>query len=547
MITDTETIGQGMQGCLAAIPTERIHSILRRMPEEEWNQLKARMRQCLDHPTLDGDIDVLERLFRKGEAIGRYAGGTVWHMIQAITSTPSLIDEVKQANERMRQRIRYLLKEMSGEDWEPFKTSLDRHLTHPTKTNDLGVLELVFRVGESVSNVEIAALAMAGKMSGRKLIAPDVARKNAKIKAVLPGTARMDPEAAYITAKKAIEEAEEIAKRAESTLAYRYVEPAASYRHARNTIFKMVDSILENPALMAEAERIEKELAAVKSVSREKMRWALHRMPTRDRLSVIKLIPLNTILMFHGEEDQAKAQDLTFKAARDRRLAYDLFVKGQSDAELMATYGLSFNAVKNAVGGILQTLMDRPLARKPVNEYLARMEKIAPMGMDEIRRRMKQLSSNRRAEILHGIPNCAWKVREIIPVHKNLFLDYLSGEWVLSALVRYYNLEKGKRLTGTFQFMGNLTVRGANSAMEGILHKIADEPALRQQLRQWTTAASLDELAATEDVVEPKEPEVDEVMPPAPTPRTPSVLPASIQSPWRRVFPPRSPMTAGRV
>jgi hypothetical protein len=110
------------------------------------------------------------------------------------------------------------------------------------------------------------------------------------------------------------------------------------------------------------------------------------------------------------------------------------------------------------------------------------------MTLDEVRRAMKRATTSQRAEILEGIPNCVWKARHAISLHKHLFLDYLSGEWVLSSLVAYYNLQKDKRLTGLFKINGTLTVRGATSALEGILRKIADEPDLRQQLRDWSAA-----------------------------------------------------------
>ena len=55
------------------------------------------------------------------------------------------------------------------------------------------------------------------------------------------------------------------------------------------------------------------------------------------------------------------------------------------------------------------------------------------MAFGEIRRRLKRLTPGQRAEIINAIPPCAWKVREIIHLHKHLFLDYLSGEWVLGA------------------------------------------------------------------------------------------------------------------
>ena len=119
---------------------------------------------------------------------------------------------------------------------------------------------------------------------------------------------------------------------------------------------------------------------------------------------------------------------------------------------------------------------------------------------------------------MNGIPNCAWKAKDVIPMHKHLFLDYLSGEWVLGALVEYYNLEKVKRATGTFKLEGTLTVRGAHSAIDGMLQKIAAEPALRQQLRQWTSAQPASD-RATAEVAELHEAKWDEIMPAVPKPR----------------------------
>ncbi|MGA2864506.1 MAG: hypothetical protein ABSF95_08450 [Verrucomicrobiota bacterium] len=528
--SSAEAAGPDANGNLAAMSAERIHGVLRRMSGEDWTQLKRLMDESLTHATKNGDIELLERLFRKGEALGGQAGGTVWQMVQAITGHPPLLEQVRKARERLRERVRFILREMSDEHWEAFKASLHQGLGQPSKGDDIGVVELVLRIGESVSNVETAALALADKLSGRKLLQPEVARKNALVKVMVLGAVKMDPEAAYLAAKQAVEQAEETANRAENTLAYGYVEPTTPYKHARNTVFRVVDSILESQELMAEAARIEEELLAVKPVSRGKMRWALHRMPVGDRMKVIKLIPLNTILMFHEGVGKAQRRDLSFRATRDRRLAYDCFVQGCNDQELMATYGLSANAVKNEFGVILQTLRAKPLARKIVHEYLARVEKVEAMGVDEVRRRMKQLPSERRAEILNGIPNCAWKAREAIYLHKHLFLDYLSGEWVLGALVDYYNLEKAERIAGRFKFEGTLTVRGATAAIAGILHKMAEEPEVRQQLRQWTSAESKAERTTAAAVMEAEEPQVDELMPPEPKP---GPRPAPMEAPAR--------------
>jgi hypothetical protein len=179
------------------------------------------------------------------------------------------------------------------------------------------------------------------------------------------------------------------------------------------------------------------------------------------------------------------------KATRDRRLAHDLFVNSQGDEELAEAYGFSVNAVKNAVGTILHALMERPMARKLALEYLQRSAQSEPMAPGEVRRRMKLLGSDQRGEIVHGIPNCAWKVRAASHLHKHLFLDYYSGEWVMATLVQYYNQHKAGTFARKGQLGGMLTLRGATAALEGIIHKISEEPELREKLRGWTSVSSL--------------------------------------------------------
>ncbi|MGA2656267.1 MAG: hypothetical protein ABSH34_01995 [Verrucomicrobiota bacterium] len=508
--------GQGAACNRGAVSAERIHGVLRGMSGEDWTRLKALMGENLTNAATADDIDVLERIFRKGEPLGGLAGGRVWRMVQAIMGSPPVIEQVRRANEQMRERVRFVLREMSNPQWDEFKAALLRHLVEPAKAQEAGVLEMVFRIGESVSNIETASLALADKMSGRKLIQPDVARRNALVKGKALGAFRLDPEAAYQAAKKAVEQATGTANRAENTLAYGYVEPSAPYRHARNTVFRMVDFILEDQELMAAVVRLERDLLGVRPVSQGQMRWALHRMPMADRMQVIKSIPLNIILMFCKQQGGAQRQDLSFRATRDRRLAYDCFVKGRTDQELVAAYGLSANAVKNGLGVILRTLCDKPRACKFAGQYLERMAQIELMKVAEVRRRLKQLNPERRAKILNGIPNCAWKARDACHLHKHLFLDYLSGEWVLGALVDYYNLEKGNRIAGRFRFEGNLTARGANAAMAGILRKISEEPELRHQLRLWTSGQALAQEPAAEPAPEAEETEVAALMPPEP-------------------------------
>jgi hypothetical protein len=484
------------------------------MSGEDWTRLKALMRENLGTAATADDIDVLERVFRNGERLGGFAGGTVWRMVEALMGNPQIMEHVRGAKERMRERVRFVLREMSDSQWNEFKASLLQHLAQGSKVEDVGVLELIFRIGESVTNIETAALALADKVSGRRLVQPEVARRNALVRGSVLGVLRTDPEAAYQAAKRAVEQATDAANRAENTLACRYVEPSAPYRHARNTVYRAVDLILEDRELMAEVARVERDLLGVKPVSQGQMRWALRRMPVADRIKVIKLIPLNVILMSCREQGGANGRALSLRATRDRRLAYDCFLKGRTDEELVAAYGLSPNAVKNEMGVILRALCNRPLACKLAGQYLEQMAKVEPMTVAEARRRLKQLSPEYRARILNGIPNCAWRTGDACHLHRHLFLDYLSGEWVLDALVDYYNLEKGNRIAGRFRFQGTLTTRGAIAAMAAILRKTCEEPGLRHQLRLWTSGQSVVQEPAAEAAAEAEEPNVDELMPP---------------------------------
>jgi hypothetical protein len=515
MPTATESGASESNWHMAAIATEHLHFVLRRMSDDDWTRLKALMLERLTNSDRRAEVDVLERVFRKDEAVAAQAGGIVFRMIQAMTSDPLLRNEVRKAHEHLRSRVRMVLREMSDRDWSWFKDLMGRTLSQPARAEDLRVLELVFRIGESISNVEIAALAKADQVSGRRLIDPEVARRNALATVRLPGAAQIDPEAAFTAAKTAMESVKVTAERARHTLAYSFVEPTAPYKHARNTVFKLVDAIIEKQELMGVVTNLETDLAAMRPVSREKVRWSLHRMPLSDRMSLIRLIPLNTVLMFQEAQGDSNEQNPSLRAARDRRLAHDLFIQGQSDEELMAKFRCSLHALKSAVGAILDTLAGRPLARKLVNAYLARVEAIEPMRPDEVRRLMKRLTAEQRAEILNRIPPCAWKVRDVMPVHKRLFLDYLSGEWVLGPLVSHHNLQADERLSGTFKRAGTLTVRGAQAAIVGLLSKIADEPDLRQQLRHWVSVEFGCELPSAGAVAETEEAQLGDLMPTA--------------------------------
>ena len=76
---------------VAAMGAERLHSMLRAMADEDWSRVKSLMAASFSHAEKETDIDLLERLFRKGEAIARQAGGTVLRLIQAIIGDPLLL------------------------------------------------------------------------------------------------------------------------------------------------------------------------------------------------------------------------------------------------------------------------------------------------------------------------------------------------------------------------------------------------------------------------------------------------------------------------
>ncbi len=498
--------------CCGAMTAERVHGVLRRMSDADWAGFKAFLLGNLTEAAASGDLDLLERILRKDERPAGPSGGAVCRLVQAITASPPAMDQVRRANERMRERVRFVLREMSDDQWTQFKAALLRRILPPGRAGEVRVLELALRIGESVSNIETAASALAERLSGRRLIEPEIARRNALARSQARGAARLDPEAAYADAMKAVIHAADMANRAENTLACRYVEASAPFKHARNTLFRMVDFILEDPGLMQEVLRLEAWLRGIEPVSQAQMRWALHRMPIEDRTKAIKLIPLNVILMFSRQTASAGHPDLNLRATRDRRLAYECFVRGRNDHELAADYGLSVSAVKTVLGVLLRALCEKPVACRLAGHYLQRMAALPPMDPVEARRRLKLLSPERRASLLNAIPGSAWRARAVCHLHRHFFLDYLSGEWVLGALVDYYNLEKGARLAGKFRFEGNLTARGANAAMSGMLRKITQEPELRDRLRAWTSgqpASPAPETAA-------EEPSLEALMPPEP-------------------------------
>jgi hypothetical protein len=500
----------------AATPIERVHLILRTMADADWSALRARLAEA---PTLTGDrcdtdLDLVERLFRRGDASAGEAGGAVLRVVRAILDDAVALRGLQEAQEKLRTRIRFVLREMSGAQWEALKAALEQDLPSVPPREDIAVLELVFRIGESVSNVETAACAKSDRAAGRVALHPDVARRNAIARAAVPGAAAVDVEAVYRAAKREHEKAEATARRAASTLASLYVETSSPYRHARNTVFRLVDAIVEAPALLARVAAIEAELRAVPALSREELRWALHRMPPSDRVALLRFIPLNTILMFLPGEPAGKPEAIAERATRDRRLAYGHFVEGRSEGELAAIHRLTVNGVKNALGALLEGLLERPLARRAAQEYLARTKVVEGMGLDEARRRLKQLTPEQRAELLSRIPSCAWRAPDrVVHLHKQLVLDYLSGEWVLGRLVHHYNLDPNKRVAGTFRVDGSLTIRGANAAITGVLQKITEEPDVRACLRQWTGTPGQSGQEARPERADPDDAALDGLLP----------------------------------
>jgi hypothetical protein len=478
---------------------ERVHRLLQTMPAPDWLALRTRLAVTLPDGSRDRDLELADRLFRVHEPCAGAAGGAALRVVQTIVNDPVATSQLNGAQEQMRARVRFVLREMSDSNWAAFKPALEQAWADPDARDATGVLELAFRLGESVSNIEMAACALAERNSGHAPILPEVARKNALARASVRGASGIDVEAIYQAAREQYEKVEATAQRAAHTLASRYVAATSPYRHARNTVFRLVDTVIESPSLMAGVAELERELLAVPALSREELRWALHRMPVADRVAVLRLIPLNTILMFQPDEAQTKPEPIEFRAARDRRLAYEYFVQDRSERDLAVAYGLTLHGVKSTLGGLLHELLERPLARLRAHAYLERTKPIAGMTIDEARRRMKQLDPGRRSEILALIPACAWRAPEgVIHLHRQLFLDYISGDWVLAALVHHYNLDPGKRLGGTFQRNDDLTLRGANAAIAGVLTKIAEEPAARQRLRDWTAPSQTADTRTTE-------------------------------------------------
>jgi len=79
--------------------------------------------------------------------------------------------------------------------WDSFRPQLQAQLGLEADSDEIVLLQLIFRTGESVSNVEVAAQARADQTSGKKLLAPEVARKNALMRAAVSKHSDVDPEA----------------------------------------------------------------------------------------------------------------------------------------------------------------------------------------------------------------------------------------------------------------------------------------------------------------------------------------------------------------
>jgi hypothetical protein len=284
--------------------------------------------------------------------------------------------------------VRYALREMSDDEWARFRARLTGLFTNPRKAQDLEVLELFFRKGET--------------------------------------QARM----------------------------------LSSHRHASVMVYDTVARIARNPELMMDVSRMHDELKSVPTVTREEMGWALQRMPAELAEGVIRLIQMNTLL----ESDRE----------RDRNLARDLYIEEASDEELMERYGLTKNGLKATVGSILTGLTQRPLARMPVREYVDRASAIPGMTLEEAKDWMPLLGDESVEHVVSSIPKRAWRRRDLIERHSDIFTEYIRRKWTFREFAGHYvDTHPG----------AELTIRGAEQTVNSMLRKIVSEPGLRERLR----------------------------------------------------------------
>src|SRR5262245_28881856 len=106
-VAECQDFAQGTESSVCdspstALPAERLHVVLRSMLEEDWFSLLSLMRHNVRPAAEEYEIAILERVFRKGEAISGQDGAVVLQAVQAILGNALLMAEVQRAHERVR-------------------------------------------------------------------------------------------------------------------------------------------------------------------------------------------------------------------------------------------------------------------------------------------------------------------------------------------------------------------------------------------------------------------------------------------------------------
>lgn len=255
--------------------------------------------------------------------------------------------------------------------------------------------------------------------------------------------------------------------------------PELAHSSAKAMAFKTVDWIASDQQLMERLERMNEALVRAEAdMTREELRWALHRMPAPARQRVISYLPPNTLLVIKAKA-AGKPIDKTNGLERDRLLAEDFFEKDLSDEEAAESYKLTVNGVKATIGGILNTLIERPLARKAAGEFIRVMVKIPIMGEQEVRKLMPKLTPGARDELMDAVPKHTWKDRSLIARDKQVVREYFTRtDWS----VRRFAEEYASKHKGDPGFEG-LKERSADQIIARMCAKISEEPALARKIR----------------------------------------------------------------
>ncbi len=256
--------------------------------------------------------------------------------------------------------------------------------------------------------------------------------------------------------------------------------PEIAHSSAKAMAFKTVDWIASDRELMERLERVKEALAKTEAdMTREELRWALHRMPPEARQRVLSFIPPNTLLVIKAKA-AGKTPDKTNGLDRDRLLAEDFFGRDLSDEEAADSYRLTVNGLKATVGGILNALLERPLARKAAGEYLRTMVKIPIMGEHEVRRLMPRLKPGERDELMAAVPKHTWKDRSLIARDRQVVGEYFARtDWSVRRFAEEYSV-RHKDDPG---FEG-LKERSADQIISRMCSKISEEPALARKIRE---------------------------------------------------------------